>query len=163
MAVFLVQAGRILGPRFYSVEGMRHPNERAGSTSLFAHPTLLEPTPLDAPPGSTEAASNTNAARSSRGHLEEKLERVIEELETEARGNKLPPDQLGEHLSLLARWYYRPPGRRTGEIFFRNGAREFPLSRILRGISRVFCGQREFSESSETTGVIEASRNIPSL
>ena len=47
VAIYLVRGGRIFGPAFYSVEGMRHPNERAGSTSLFAHPTLLEPTPLE--------------------------------------------------------------------------------------------------------------------
>ncbi|MGB7196850.1 MAG: UvrB/UvrC motif-containing protein, partial [Acidobacteriaceae bacterium] len=50
VAIYLVRGGRIFGPGLYSVEGMRHPNERAGSTSLFAHPTLLEPTPLEAPP-----------------------------------------------------------------------------------------------------------------
>jgi excinuclease ABC subunit C len=61
---------------------------------------------------------------------------------------------LSEHLSLLARWYYRPAHRRVGEIFFREEAgstesaeeRPFPLSRILRGISRVFCGQKDMAE-----------------
>jgi len=141
VAVFLVCGGRILGPAFFSVEGMRHPNERAGSTSLFAHPTLLEPVPLDPSP----VAGNGKA---SRGVLEERLQAVLDELEAQGRPQKFPAEQLSEHLSLLARWYYRPPARRVGEIFFRDSGGAFPLSRVLRGISRVFCGQREAIEAA---------------
>ncbi len=148
--IFLLRAGRILGPGFYSVEGMRHPNERAGSTSLFAHPTLLEPTPLETPLVSSVVATPVQG-RAPRGHLEEWLQAVIDELDTESRTNKFPPDQIAEHLSLLARWYYRPPARRTGEIFFRNDDGTFPIARILRGISRVFCGQRELPEISASS------------
>ncbi len=152
VAIFLVRGGRILGPGWYSVEGMRHPNERAGSTSLFAHPTLLEPVPLDAP----AIAPNPKAAR---GVLEERLQILLEKLEAGARSKKLPADQLGEHLSLLARWYYRPPARRVGEIFFREDAGGFPLSRVLRGISRVFCGQKEV----ETAATSEQSSGAAAL
>lgn len=157
VAIFLVRAGRILGPGLYSVEGMRHPNERAGSTSLFAHPTLLEPTPLDAPP----VADAPNAAKLTRGHLEQRLQAVLEELEAQAQGNKFSVDQLSEHLSLLARWYYRPPQRRVGEIFFRDDARAFPLSRILRGVSRVFCGQTETMETSGGSASTASSGGLP--
>jgi excinuclease ABC subunit C len=154
VAIFLVRGGRIVGPGFYSVEGIRHPNERAGSTSLFAHPTLLEPTPLDAP-----LMAAGGPAKISRGILEERLQLLLDDLEARAQENKFPADQLGEHLSLLARWYYRPPAQRAGEIFFRDEARAFPLSRVLRGISRVFCGQKETPENSgnaATTGSVTA-------
>lgn len=157
VAIFLVRAGRILGPGFYSVEGMRHPNERAGSTSLFAHPTLLEPTPLEALPA-TEAPI---AAKLTRGHLEQRLQSVLEELEARAQGNKFSVEQLSEHLSLLARWYYRPPQRRVGEIFFRDDAGAFPLSRILRGISRVFCGQTETMETAVESASTASSEDMP--
>jgi hypothetical protein len=158
VAIFLVLGGRILGPGLYSVAGMRHPNERAGSTSLFAHPTLLEPTPLEAPVLSTEpSATISDAAKLPRGQLEQRLQTLLDELETQAHASKLSVDQLSEHLSLLARWYYRPPARRTGEIFFRDEKKiskddqvYFPLSRVLRGISRVFCGQKDTQETAET-------------
>ena len=153
VAIYLVHAGRILGPGFYSVEGMRHPNERAGSTSLFAHPTLLEPTPLEAPPGSQGADSGVISAgtKVARGQLEQRLQAVMDDLESQARSEKASPELLSEHLSLLARWYYRPANRRVGEIFFREETtavdsaeeRPFPFSQILRGISRVFCGQKD--------------------
>lgn len=168
VAIFLIRAGRILGPGLYSVEGMRHPNERAGSTSLFAHPTLLEPKPLETPPVSIDSAAPISAAgevtvttKGARGPLEQRLQTLLEQLEAQSNTEKFPPEQLGEHLSLLARWYYRPLNRRTGEIFFRGEKnyensichatelQPFPLSRILRGISRVFCGQREVVEPTE--------------
>jgi hypothetical protein len=162
VAIFLVRGGKILGPGFYSVEGMRHPNERAGSTSLFAHPTLLEPTRLEAPPVTLAADSAVQApgAKVARGQLEQRLQAVLDELESQAHAEKASPEQLSEYLSLLARWYYRPANRRVGEIFFRedsNGAdaegdRPFPLARILRGISRVFCGQKDVSEVAADTG-----------
>lgn len=153
VAIFLIRGGRILGPGFFSVEGMRHPNERAGSTSLFAHPTLLEPTPLDAPPPAAAAALSTKQAR---GHLEERLDLVIEQMEEQARAGKFPVEQLAEHLSLLARWYYRAPARRTGEIFFLGDAGRFPLSKILRGISRVFCGQKHIEDDIENPAPLPA-------
>ncbi len=154
VAIFLVRGGRILGPGFYSVEGMRHPNERAGSTSLFAHPTLLEPTPLEVPPSPSDPAIYSTGAKGARGQLEQRLQTVLHDLEAQAHSEKFQVDQLSEHLSLLARWYYRPVNRRTGEIFFRDETRHrdseseraFPLSRILRGISRVFCGQKDLTD-----------------
>ena len=162
VAVYLVRGGRILGPGFYSVEGMRHPNERAGSTSLFAHPTLLEPTPLESPPVTQGADSGVQAAgtKVARGQLEQRLQAVLEELELQASSEKASPEELSEHVSLLARWYYRPANRRVGEIFFREETaaseaaheRPFPLSRILRGISRVFCGQKDTSEVAAVRG-----------
>jgi excinuclease ABC subunit C len=45
-----------------------------------------------------------------------------------------------EHLALLKRWYYR--GTRTGEIFFADAKGELPMRRIVRGISRVFHGEK---------------------
>lgn len=159
VAIYLVRGGRIFGPGFYSVEGMRHPNERAGSTSLFAHPTLLEPTPLEAPPV-TPGADSGAIMKMARGQLEQRLQTVLEELESQGRLEKMSPEHLSEHLSLLARWYYRPAHRRTGEIFFRDEnstvdsaeRSPFPLSRILRGISRVFCGQKDTADVAVGAG-----------
>jgi excinuclease UvrABC nuclease subunit len=45
-----------------------------------------------------------------------------------------------EHLALLKRWYYR--SARTGEIFFADAKGVLPLRRLVRGISRVFRGER---------------------
>jgi len=45
-----------------------------------------------------------------------------------------------EHLAVLKRWYYR--GTRVGEIFFADAQSELPMRRIVRGISRVFRGEK---------------------
>lgn len=50
-----------------------------------------------------------------------------------------------EHLALLKRWYYR--GSRTGEIFFADAKGELPTRRIVRGISRVFRGEKAETEN----------------
>ena len=52
-----------------------------------------------------------------------------------------PPAQadLGEHLWLLARWYYSNP--REGEIFFRE--KDWPYRRILRACSRLLAPKAE--------------------
>jgi excinuclease UvrABC nuclease subunit len=45
-----------------------------------------------------------------------------------------------EHLALLKRWYYR--SHRTGEIFFADDKGAWPLRRIVRGIGRVYRGEK---------------------
>jgi excinuclease ABC subunit C len=45
-----------------------------------------------------------------------------------------------EHVALLKRWYYR--SSRTGEIFLADTKGELPMRRIVRGISRVFRGEK---------------------
>jgi excinuclease ABC subunit C len=49
-----------------------------------------------------------------------------------------------EHLALLKRWYYR--GSRTGEIFFADAKGDLPMRRVVRGISRVFRGEKPEQE-----------------
>ena len=49
-----------------------------------------------------------------------------------------------EHLAILKRWYYR--GSRTGEIFFADAKGNLPMRRIVRGISRVFQGEKPEAE-----------------
>lgn len=53
-----------------------------------------------------------------------------------------------EQLALLKRWFYR--GSRTGEIFFADDKGELPMRRVVRGISRVFRGERPEPESNKS-------------
>jgi excinuclease ABC subunit C len=45
-----------------------------------------------------------------------------------------------EHLAILKRWYYR--SHRIGEIFFADKRGTWPLRRIVRGIGRVYNGEK---------------------
>ena len=60
--------------------------------------------------------------------------------------------ELGEHLRLLARWFYSNP--REGEIFFRE--KDWPCRRILRACSRLLAQRKE--EADE----LNKSRDNPS-
>ena len=55
---------------------------------------------------------------------------------------------MADHLALLRRWYYR--GSRAGEIFLTDERGELPLRRVVRGVGRVFRGEKETPELSET-------------
>lgn len=70
-------------------------------------------------------------------------------LESLAAAPPLPPAsalELMEHLALLKHWLFR--SRKTGEAFFADDKGELPLRRIVRGISRVFRGEKAPSEAA---------------
>ena len=64
------------------------------------------------------------------------LERLAE-LPAESAHSTL---EIMEHLAILKRWFYR--SSRVGEIFFADDKGMLPLRRIVRGISRVYRGER---------------------
>jgi excinuclease ABC subunit C len=49
--------------------------------------------------------------------------------------------ERAEHLAILKRWFYR--SHRNGEIFFADEKGTWPLRRIVRGIGRVYRGEKE--------------------
>jgi excinuclease UvrABC nuclease subunit len=51
-----------------------------------------------------------------------------------------------EHLALLKRWYYR--GSRVGEIFLADEKGALPMRRLVRGISRVYRGEKAEDETA---------------
>ena len=64
-------------------------------------------------------------------------------LESLAGAPPAPPAsalELMEHLALLKHWLFR--SRKTGEAFFADQKGELPMRRIVRGISRVFRGEK---------------------
>jgi excinuclease ABC subunit C len=56
-----------------------------------------------------------------------------------------------EHLALLKRWYYR--SHRVGEIFFADEKGVLPFRRIVRGIARVYRGEKPETEPIPPTTV----------
>jgi excinuclease ABC subunit C len=75
--------------------------------------------------------------------MESRVERALSELPAASLKASL---ETMEHLALLRRWYYR--SSRTGEIFFANEKGELPMRRLVRGIARVYRG-----EKPDVTGV----------
>ena len=55
-----------------------------------------------------------------------------------------------EHLALLKRWYYRTA--KVGELFLTESTGELPMRRVVRGVSRVFRGEKPAGDLSDTAG-----------
>lgn len=134
VSLFLLEAGQLAGPVAFSTFGMRHANEQSGSTSLFAHPTMLAPVPLEAKAGSTLG----------RNELENRIEAALSALREQLQpaSSRL----MADHLALFRRWFYRPQAQRVGEIIFAKtdaavGRQSIPVKAALRALSRVYMAQ----------------------
>jgi hypothetical protein len=127
-AVFLLEAGCILGPELLSTLGVRAVKEQTSvGSSLFAQPLMLQAVPLE---GSDLSPAN---------NPEERAGEVLHRLEART-GEPSDMALLSDHLSLLRRWYYRPEKQRAGEIFFPYADGGWPVRRILRGAARMALG-----------------------
>ncbi|HEX4004865.1 MAG TPA: excinuclease ABC subunit C [Acidobacteriaceae bacterium] len=128
VALFGLVRGCLTGPAIFSVAGMRHPNEAAGSTSLYAQPVAApEAVPLDAPTVTTV----------SRDELEHRLDQSLALLHPAPR-KRSAASPIADHLCLFTRWYYRPQVKRVGEILFAGEAGVVSPKPLLRAISRVW-------------------------
>lgn len=58
--------------------------------------------------------------------------------------------EWAENLSLLKRWFYRTV--KVGELFLTDDKGELPMRRVVRGVSRVFKGEKPKGDLSETAG-----------
>ena len=61
-----------------------------------------------------------------------------------------------EHLALLKRWYYR--SSRVGEIFFVDEKGALPMRRLVRGIARVYRGEKSEETPPEVINTSTVSR-----
>ena len=80
--------------------------------------------------------------------------RLEEAIATFARAKPATISERGEHLAILKRWYYR--STRVGEIFFADANGQWPMRRMVRGLSRVARGEKP-QEASPTFSASQAS------
>lgn len=131
VALFVLAQGTLRGPAFFSVAGMRHPNEASGSSSLFAQPV-----------GAMEAIPENAAVvtMATRDELEQRLESTLAALQPKGKRRAAAP--VSDWLCLLARWYYRPVAKRAGEIVLAGDDGQIPAKAVLRAVSRVWVKAR---------------------
>lgn len=77
------------------------------------------------------------------------MERRIQEALAAAAVPECSQQETEEHLAILKRWYFRSV--KVGELFFADDRGELPMRRVVRGISRVFKGEKPTGDLSETT------------
>ena len=66
-----------------------------------------------------------------------------------------------EHLVLLKRWYYR--SNRTGEIFFLDEKGSLPMRRVVRGIARVYRGEKSEADALNVINPSPGSQAQPTM
>jgi len=72
---------------------------------------------------------------------ETRLRATLEQFNTaRSRGAQ----RFSEELAMLKRWYYR--SHKVGEVFFAGPEAELPMRRIVRGVSRVYRGEKEAAQ-----------------
>ncbi len=121
--VFVFAGGKLRGPGTVPLLGVRLPKEQSAvGSSLFAQPLILAPVPLH------------GAADGSSASAEERLLAVIARLEDGP--GAADTAELGDHLALLRRWYYRPEKQRAGVAFFREHD-AWPVRRMVRAAAKL--------------------------
>ncbi len=144
-AVFLLWGGCLYGPERLSTLGVRAVKEQTSvGSSLFAQPLMLAAVPLGDGVGVIAP--------------EERAATVLGRLEGMVRVGEV--GRLGDHLSLLRRWYYRPENQRVGEFFFANADGSWPVRRILRGAARMAIGEPKGMAETDRAGVGAAKTKI---
>ena len=100
--------------------------------------------PSAAPESSVAAGGHTRGK-----HAPLSMEaRVNEALAAAADSPHRSQKETLEHLAILKRWYFRSV--KAGEIFFADDKGELPMRRIVRGISRVFRGEKPAADLDQT-------------
>jgi len=94
------------------------------------------------------------ASKSEAAHMQAKPQSMESRIHEALAGVEVPKAgsalEWMEHLALLKRWYYRTI--KVGELFFTESTGELPMRRVVRGVSRVFKGERPVGDLSETAG-----------
>jgi excinuclease UvrABC nuclease subunit len=122
---------------------MIQPASEADSVTLFkiTGGRICDPVLLDF--GKRAEASQVGSKPQS---MESRIMQVLAAVEAPKLRNAL---EWMEHLALLKRWYYRTS--KVGELFLTHDG-ELPMRRIVRGVSRVFRGEKFSGDLSETAG-----------
>jgi excinuclease ABC subunit C len=123
---------------------MIQPSAEADSVALFkiAAGRISDPVRLDL--ASKAEAAHMQARPMS---MEARITEALAAVEAPKMQSAL---EWMEHLALLKRWYYRTI--KTGELFLTDSQGELPMRRVVRGVSRVFKGEKPAGDLSETAG-----------
>jgi excinuclease UvrABC nuclease subunit len=123
---------------------MIQPSAEADSVALFkiAAGRIADPVRLDL--ASKAEAAHMQARPQS---MEARITEALAAVEAPKLQSAL---EWMEHLALLKRWYYRTV--KTGELFLADSKGELPMRRVVRGVSRVFKGEKPTGDLSETAG-----------
>ncbi len=140
VALFRIEAGRLNGPVPFRVQ--QNPAEAIGENSNAKDAKdAKEDSGKDNPSKQREIPAKTKPLS-----MEARFTEALAAVPPLASGSA---QETMEQLAYLKRWYYR--SSKTGEAFFTDDKGELPLRRIVRGLSRVFRGEKPSGDLNETT------------
>ncbi|MGB6822367.1 MAG: hypothetical protein WBE21_09825 [Candidatus Acidiferrales bacterium] len=123
------------------------PSSEAGAVSLFcfSHGILHGPAWFEVARSSisTNPADGTDGEPAAGTVLQKHVSmesRVQQAIQTISDERAVSAADSTEHLAILKRWYYQ--SHRIGEVFFADKRGTWPLRRIVRGIGRVYSGEK---------------------
>ena len=138
VALFCFHGGQLSGPAQLVMEAEDEPQ-----------PLELPAIPKQAEPGPTA----TQPVHAQAPHLQSMEGRIRAALESLAPGNQ-SIQRFSEELSILKRWFYR--SHKVGEVFFAGEDGEMPWRKIVRGVGRVYRGEKESAAFEHTENKPEA-------
>jgi hypothetical protein len=148
VALFRFNGGQLIGPVQLVMEAEEEAQEAMEQTQ---HAQPLPEQPLPAQPGEPKTAP---AAAPSVMHTESMEGRIRAALASLELSGGHSAQKFAEELAILKRWYYR--SHKVGEVFFAGERGELPWRRIVRGVGRVYRGEKDspVSESTENKPAI---------
>jgi excinuclease UvrABC nuclease subunit len=143
----LLQLPEIVQPLGSLKAVIAQPGAKDGAVSLFcfSNGVLQGPASFEVArlPTTTNSAGGADGERGAASALpkhvsmESRVQEAIQEISDQRAQSAT---ESTEHLAILKRWYYR--SHRIGEIFFADQRGTLPLRRIVRGIGRVYSGEK---------------------
>jgi excinuclease UvrABC nuclease subunit len=135
IALFHFHRGQLTGPVHLVMEAEGEAQDATEQTR--------QEQPLPAHPSEPEA---TPAVASSATHSQSMESRIRAALESLVFGGQ-SIQRFNEELAILKRWYYR--SHKVGEVFFAGDDGELPWRRIVRGVGRVYRGEKAAAGDQE--------------
>jgi excinuclease UvrABC nuclease subunit len=131
VALFRFHGGQLSGPAHLTMEAEGEAQDATEQTQQ-AQTSEPEAAPVAAP--------SVTHPQSMEGRIRAALESLV------SGGQSI--QRFSEELAILKRWYYR--SHKVGEVFFAGETGELPWRRIVRGVTRVYRGEKEVTVAPVT-------------
>jgi len=145
VALFRFHGGQLTGPAHLAMEAEE---VAEGATEQTRQAQHLPSQHLPSQPSEPEAAPAAAPAATHSQSMEARIRAALQPLVSGGQSIQ----RFSEELAILKRWYYR--SHKVGEAFFAGEHGDLPWRRIVRGVGRVYRGEKE-------TAVSEPAENKP--
>jgi excinuclease UvrABC nuclease subunit len=148
VALFRFHGGQLTGPVQLVMEAEEEAQDAMEQTQQ------AQPLPGQPLPAQTSEPETAPAAAPSVMHTQSMEGRIRAALASLEPSGGHSAQKFAEELAILKRWYYR--SHKVGEVFFADEQGELPWRRIVRGVGRVYRGEKDspVSESTENKPAI---------